>query len=191
MGGEGGFADPFNQTFVYDPQTDTWNVSSSLPTALIDPAVAVVNDLVYVMGGGVAPYTSTAAVERYTPFLFGTESAVSILSPENTTYLVADVPLNFTVDEQVSWMGYSLDGQEIATIDGNTTMKNLAGGSHNITVYATDASGTTRFSETVTFTVAAFPTTLVVAVVAVAAAAVVIFVLPVYSAKFKRHSEVE
>lgn len=85
-------------------------------------------------------------------------------------------------------MGYSLDGQETVMVHGNMTLTGLAGGSHNITVYATDASGNTGASETVTFTVTTFPTTLVVAVVVVAAAAVVIFVLPAYSAKFKRHS---
>ena len=132
--------------------------------------------------------TATAQTDQSTRFLFGPEPAVSVISPENTTYLATEVPLNFTVDEQVSWMGYSLDGQETVTVDENTTLTGLAGGSHNITVYATDVSGTTSASETVTFTVTTFPTTLVVAVVVVAAAAVVIFVLPAYSAKFKRHS---
>jgi hypothetical protein len=186
MGGEGGFVEPLNQTFVYDPQPDTWSVGSSLPTALIDPAVAVVDDLVYVMGGGVAPYTSTAEVERYTPFLFGTQFPVSVISPENTTYLGSEIPLNFTLNEQVSWMGYSLDGQEMVTVDGNTTLSGLTVGSHNITVYATDTLGNTAASETVTFSVAAFPTTIIVALAVVAVAAVVIFVLPAYFASFKK-----
>ena len=153
MGEEGGFADPLNQTFVYDPQTDTWSVGSSLPTALIDPAVAVVDELVYVMGGGVAPYTSTAAVERYTPFLLGTIPVVSVSSPENTTYTVTEVPLNFTVNEQVSWMGYSLDGQDNMTVTGNTTLTDLPEGTHSLVVYADDMVGDVGASEAIVFTV--------------------------------------
>ncbi|MDH5770410.1 MAG: hypothetical protein OEZ25_03890, partial [Candidatus Bathyarchaeota archaeon] len=44
---------------------------------------------------------------------------IEILSPEDKTYAVADVPLTFTVSESTSWMGYSLDGQANATVTGN------------------------------------------------------------------------
>jgi hypothetical protein len=140
-----------------------------------------------VLAGALSGKTNpTARTDQNIPFLLGTESYVSIISPENTTYLVPEVPLNFTVNEQVSWMGYSLDGQETVTVDGNTTLTRLTAGSHNITVYVTDASGNTAVSETVTFTAAAFPTTLVVAIAVVVVAAVVIFVLPAYFASFKK-----
>jgi hypothetical protein len=74
----------------------------------------------------------------------------------------------------------------MVTVDGNTTLTGLAAGSHNITVYVTDASGNTAVSETVTFTVATFPTTIIVAIAVVAVAAVVIFVLPAYFTSFKK-----
>jgi len=62
------------------------------------------------------------------------------------------------------WMGYSLDGQDNVTINGNTTLDGLANGLHNVTVYARDELENTGTSETITFTVdAPFPTALVAA----------------------------
>ena len=63
-------------------------------------------------------------------------------------------------------MSYSLDGQENFAIAGNATLGELPNGSHNLTVYVTDQSGNTGFSETIYFTVDVpepFPTTLIVA----------------------------
>jgi hypothetical protein len=64
-----------------------------------------------------------------------------ILSPENITYNVRNIPLNFETYLTPSWMGYSLDGQPNATIPGNTTLTGLQDGQHSIIVYANDTSG--------------------------------------------------
>ncbi len=64
MGGSGGFAAGLDQNFVYDPQTDSWATAAPLPTARYNPSVAVVDDLLYIMGGG-HDMTSLAVVERY------------------------------------------------------------------------------------------------------------------------------
>jgi hypothetical protein len=86
-----------------------------------------------------------------------------ITSPENRTYDTGIIPLNFTVNAVVSQITYSLDGEENATIAGNTTLTGLANGDHNITVYATDEAGNTGVSETMYFSVdVPFPTTIVV-----------------------------
>jgi hypothetical protein len=92
---------------------------------------------------------------------------VSILQMENATYTEPEFPLNFTVNEAVSQVTYSLDGQENVTIAGNTTLTNLPYGEHNVTVYATDNVGNIGF-ETVIFTIAEpepepFPATMVIA----------------------------
>lgn len=109
---------------------------------------------------------------------------VSILSPVNKAYTVANIteariPLDFTVDENVSQVAYSLDGQNDTVIAGNTTLTGLPIGSHNVTVEAVDLAGHAGASETVNFTVAEdleiqpepepFPTTLVIASVATVA----------------------
>jgi len=78
---------------------------------------------------------------------------VSILSPENTTYTVSELPLTFTVNASVSWAGYSLDGQSNITAVTNTTLTNIAQGLHSIVVYANDTSGLMGSSKTVYFTV--------------------------------------
>jgi N-acetylneuraminic acid mutarotase len=89
---------------------------------------------------------------------------VVVLFPENVSYGGSDVQSSFTVDEPVSWMGYSLDGADNVTVNGNVTLAVLADGSHNIKFYATDLVGNTGASRTVYFTIAPFPTILVTAV---------------------------
>jgi len=78
---------------------------------------------------------------------------IELLSPENKTYALANVPLSFTVSEATSWMGYSLDGQMNETISGNTTLVGLSDGVHTITVYAADVAGNMGSSGTAYFTV--------------------------------------
>ena len=86
-----------------------------------------------------------------------TSPFVSVLSPVNASYEsienLLDVTLNFTVNEPVSRLSYSLDGQENVTIAGNTTLVNLPYGEHNVTVYAWDTIGRKGTSETIVFTV--------------------------------------
>jgi hypothetical protein len=84
---------------------------------------------------------------------------ISILSPENKTYTVtsnitADVPLDFTTDEDDSQVTYRLDGQNAVPIAENTTLIGLPVGSHNLTMYVQDLAGNTGVSETVNFTIA-------------------------------------
>jgi hypothetical protein len=90
---------------------------------------------------------------------------VSVLSPKNQTYASPEVPLDFTVNTPASWLGYSLDGAAAVTVPANATLTGLAEGSHTLVVYA----GNTLKSETITFTITTFPTSLV-AVSTVAAA---------------------
>jgi|GEM_PF-648629 len=95
--------------------------------------------------------------------------SVHLINPKNTSYTSANIALEFTVNKQTSWMGYSLDGQDNVTVTGNTTLPKLSYGSHNVTVYATDMVGRNGASETVYFSIEApFPTTFVVAVAIIA-----------------------
>jgi hypothetical protein len=95
---------------------------------------------------------------------------ISEVSVENQTYNGTYVPLNFVVNENVSSIAYSLDGNGNVTIAGNTTLTGLSVGAHNVTIYAWDASGNAGSSQTLGFTIAAekqlepepFATTLVI-----------------------------
>ena len=78
---------------------------------------------------------------------------VTLHSLENLTSS-EPISLNFSASKPVVWTGYSLDGEENITIEGNTTLNGLTTGSHNITVYAKDTSGNIGASETFKFEVA-------------------------------------
>jgi N-acetylneuraminic acid mutarotase len=160
----------------YNPKTDSWAVCASVPKGRNGAAVAVIDDLLYVIGGFTAEfrtdivtlnqiYTYSHVNQQYTPFGYGTvPPVVSVVSSENKTYSTSDVSLAFTVNKPTPWMGYSLDGQETVTSTGNIALTELSNGLHNVTVYAKDSFGNMGASETINFTVEVpepFPTALV------------------------------
>jgi hypothetical protein len=122
---------------------------------------------------------------------------VTILSPQNETYTSFDVSLNFTLSEEADWIGYSLDGEALVTVSGNTTLVGLSIGLHNVTVYANDTVGRMGNSATVTFNITQepeelpasepepFPTTLVLTVSGASLAIVIGISLLVYLKKRK------
>jgi hypothetical protein len=168
---------------VYDPENNSWLLGANLPSQRQDFGVAVVNDVVYVIGGyslygSWTPYAETwqttyfNSVEAYAPFGYGTvPPAISIDSPRSINYSSNELALNFTTNKPVTWAAYSLDGQRNITISGNSTLTGLSSGKHNITVYANDAYGNMGASETVAFNISPpFP------IVPVAAASVAVIV---------------
>jgi N-acetylneuraminic acid mutarotase len=174
-----------NQNYVYDLITNSWGSAAPLPVASIKPVVAVVNDRLYVMGGG-GEYTAFVNNEQYTPFGYGTVSPeVSVVSPENRIYNSSSVPLIFTVDKPAVWTGYSLDGQDNVTVTGNVTLSGLSNGLHNVTLYANNTLGNMGASATIAFNVKVpFPAALVAAA-SVASASVIAVSLLVYFRKRK------
>ncbi len=109
---------------------------------------------------------------------------ISLVEPQNSIYAQSRVPLTFTINQpvildptmlnfslggltatypDVSWVGYSLDGQTNKTVIGNITLSGLTSGTHNVTVYAEDVYGNIGSSETIFFTVElSFPTVAVI-----------------------------
>jgi hypothetical protein len=79
---------------------------------------------------------------------------IAVLSIENQTYNTVDIPLNFTINKQMSKITYSLDGQANVTVNGNTTLTSLAYGNHTLTLYAKDSADITVASEVIFFQVA-------------------------------------
>ena len=78
----------------------------------------------------------------------------------------ADVPLNFTVNELVSWVGYSLDEKNVVTVNNYLVSTEWFGtdnyqlvvigvpaGVHSVTVYAEDTAGNRGESEPFIFTI--------------------------------------
>ena len=112
--------------------------------------------------------------------------SLRILSPENKIYDTGNIQLNFTVNEFVSQIIYSLDGKENVTISGNTTLTGLANGDHNLTIYAKDEAGNVGTSEITYFRIdVPFPTILVIAASGASGAVVGIGLL-VYFTHVKR-----
>ena len=101
---------------------------------------------------------------------------ITILSPENRLYQTDSVGLNFTVDEETPWIGYSLDGQANVTIQRNSTLSGLSSTLHNITVYANDSVGNMGSSPTVVFTIGSqqLPIWIILGVIIIVAAVVII-----------------
>ena len=175
---------------VYDPKSDTWATATTMPTNRSDFGVAVVNDILYVIGGYLrssSHITPTAANEQYLPIGYSVQPEIKVLSPINQLYNGSDVPLVFTLDEQVNWVGYSLDGRDNVTVPANTTLSGLSSGLHNVTVYVRDEYDNFGASETISFTIAAepFPTTIVAIVFGVSVALIGVGLL-VYFKKHKR-----
>jgi N-acetylneuraminic acid mutarotase len=175
---------------VYNPQNDSWTFGSAPPTSRQYLGIAVVNDLLYFIGGFTYTppgfFNDFATNEQYTPFGYGSIPIVSVLSPMNQTYNESSASLVFIVNKPVNWAGYSLDGKETVTITGNITVAGLSNGLHNITVYAKDEFGNTGTSETISFSVAEEPFPVApVAAASVATVAVVGVGLLVYFRKRK------
>jgi hypothetical protein len=173
----------------------SWQPDSSLPLLLVQ-SVNLKNVpegpqwiQVYAIAGGeqgtrtvnytayyVSYHVNASSIVNFT--IDTTPPEVSIVSLENKTYNISNVPLNSVVSEPVSQIRYSLDGNDNVTTYGNTTLTGLANGEHNIKVYAWDFAGNAGKSESIHFNIEVpFPTLLVGAVsVAVALAATGILV---------------
>jgi N-acetylneuraminic acid mutarotase len=98
----GGFTEITNVVNVYDPALNTWSSGAPLPTNRTGHAIAMLDDVLYVMGGGAgwhggepgtpdSGWTLTNVVEQYTPFGYGTIPPVTTIEPEPfpTTLVIA------------------------------------------------------------------------------------------------------
>jgi len=147
---------------VYNSSSNDWIAGASMPTARASLGVAVVNDVLYAIGG-FDGQNWLNTVEEYTPIGYGTvPPIIQIISPGNQTY--NKVTLNFTVNRDTEWMGYSLDNGANVTIMGETELFNLSQGAHNIIIYANDSLGHMGFSNAVFFSVDTVPPDIVIVI---------------------------
>jgi len=150
---------------VYNPSDNSWSTGISMPTAQAYFGVAVVNDVFYAIGGfddqnGLSSSGLNTVLE-FTPIGYGTAPPIiQIISPENTTYNKVD--LNFTVNRNIQWAGYSLDNHANVTVLGETSLLNLSEGEHNIILYANDSLGNMGSSGRVFFSVDRIPPDIVI-----------------------------
>ncbi|HIJ08997.1 TPA: hypothetical protein HA274_06680 [Candidatus Bathyarchaeota archaeon] len=72
VGGMIGFGNPLDSNRVYNPETDNWTVGASMITARYGLGIAVIDDLLYAVGGGYPSMEDIVINERYTPIEYGT-----------------------------------------------------------------------------------------------------------------------
>ncbi len=100
---------------------------------------------------------------------------INMIMPLNQTYGSTDLQLTFILNQNATYMAYSLDGQANKTIVGNVTIAALSNGPHHVTIYVVSAYGLSN-SKTVYFNIAPFPTLTIVGV----AASIIIVVASAY-----------
>ncbi len=61
--------------------------------------------------------------------------SIKIISPQNQTYSINEVPLTCIINGEFASIHYKIDYQTGHTFDGNTTLTNLSEGSHRVKVW--------------------------------------------------------
>jgi N-acetylneuraminic acid mutarotase len=92
IGGMTGFGVGSDQNYAYDPVSNSWTSAAPLPTAVFGPAVAVVNDVLYVMGGGQG-ITGLPTNEQYIPIGYTQTSSSPSTSPSETSEPISQTQL--------------------------------------------------------------------------------------------------
>ncbi len=111
----------------------------------------------------IAPFDFSTVEEVFPDWLI--MPSIDVVSPKSVTYSTANVSVDFVLNKQMSWVGYSLDGIENRTVTGNLTLRDLSFGAHNLTVYAIDGYRNQVASQTISFTIEEpFPTLLIATV---------------------------
>lgn len=173
---------PLPQSNIWDNDTrgNYWDDYSARYPNAVEIDNSGIGDTPYVINAdNIDHYPLMAPVDYVSP-------SILILSPENRTYDKSSIQLNFTANEPLSRITYSLDGEPQVTVTGNTTLTGLNNGKHSLTIYATDEAGNIGASNTVHFSVdVAFPTFAVAAVSGASATAIAAGVL-VYLRRRKR-----
>jgi len=111
---------PINNSWEYDPATDTWKALAPMPTRRGSPVAAVVGDKIYVIGGATTlPGSTDAAISPATPQLcLGT---VEEYDPEKNTWRERSsmpTPRNHTTAGVVNGKIYVLGGRVGAAFIG-------------------------------------------------------------------------
>ena len=85
-------------------------------------------------------------------FVMRIAPSFELLIDQSANMTFSSFPLNFTVDQPTSWLGYSLDNLSNVTISGNTTLTGLSAGNHSLVVFGNNTFGDMAKSETISFT---------------------------------------
>lgn len=147
--------------------------TSQYYTSLVAPNLAAGNHSLTVKAEGSVydMFSFVFFMDSSSQVYFVTHEAPSIklLTDQSANTTFSSFPLNLTVDQPTSWLGYSLDNLANVTIGGNKTLKGLSSGNHSIVVFGNNTFGDMTKSETMNFTIKepeiSFPFTVIALVV--------------------------
>jgi hypothetical protein len=145
----------------YDPDKNIWDtsqkgqISSTINITKAPEGQHTVTIYVLEKGGYLRNgYAYGFSITGWNSFNFSVDSTppiVSILGMADKVYDTSDIPVSFAINEPASSISYSLDSGANVTINGNTTLLDLASGVHNLTIYSWDASGNIGKSDQIYF----------------------------------------
>ena len=143
-----GITDPPEGTHTYVEGTDVAVTATADAGWMFDHWILDTID-----AGTANPYTITMDDEHNLTAVFmdNTPPTIEIISPQNIIYSTTSVDLTFTVNEETSWIAYSLDSQNNITISEDIILSGLSEGSHSVVVFANDTAGNTGTSYIVQF----------------------------------------
>jgi N-acetylneuraminic acid mutarotase len=140
-----------DKTLIYNVEEDSWSEGSKMSVSRAYFGLAVVNDVIYAVGG----FDGSRGLnlcEEFKPYGYGKiPPVIEVLSPENRTY--KSLHIEYEVNKAVSWAGFSLDNKTNKTLTGITEVTDIADGQHVITIFANDTLGNMGASQPVYFTI--------------------------------------
>ncbi len=139
------------KTQVYDIEQNTWTDGPTMPTARAYLGLAVVNDVLYAVGGFEGS-NWLSSNEEFQPIGYGKISPqITILNPVNKIY--RNITIEYTINKAVSWAAYCIDGGANVTLSGNPEISGLADGEHDLVIYANDTLGNIGVSQIAHFAI--------------------------------------
>ncbi len=99
-------------------------------------------------------YFTVKEIDPNAPIIDVNPPKITILSTTKyigNQYKTPNIRLIFKLNEEVVWIGYSIDAHTNVTISGNTTLTDLSSGFHTLRVYARDAAGNVGASTLIEF----------------------------------------
>ena len=121
----------------------------------------VTSDYVWPSGNGICCGGMPFYGELFCPWVDFYAPIITVLSPQNTSYIDSSIWFNVTLDELGDWCGYSLNGESNVSILGSGMIWNtqvlVPDGRHNVSFSCNDTSGNMNTTDNIYFIVDTTP----------------------------------